>query len=200
MASNGIRIRFSVLTAIAAVLALALAAGALAQEPPPPPPKPPIPPVPPVPTVPTFPTVPTVPEVPEVPKDPKDVTDLVTPLSAQMFVTPKPARAAGLPARFQLTGWLRPPMRLDRVSGFFRNTFGIDLGVCRGPVTIAYKSAGAVFATQRVSVTRMCTFESSITIRSRGRLGPRGRVRATARFAGNKMLGAAQHSTVLTVR
>jgi hypothetical protein len=199
MANDGIRIRFPALTACAVLLALALAAGAFAQEPAPPP-KPPIPPVPPTPTIPTVPNLPPVPDVPEVPQDPKDLTNLATPLTAQMFVTTKPARAAGLPAKFDLTGWLRPPMRLDRVSGFFRNTFGIDLGVCRGPVTIGFRSGGKLFASRRVSVTRMCAFTSSITIRDRRPLGPRGRVRATARFLGNKMLAAVQHSTVLSVR
>jgi hypothetical protein len=199
MADDGIRIRFPALTAIAVVLALVPVAGAFGVEPAPPP-KPPIPPTPPVPTIPTVPNLPPVPEVPEVPRDPQDVTDVVTPLSAQMLVTPKPSRAGGLPAKFQLNGWLRPPMRLDRVSGFFRNTFGVDLGVCKGPVTIGFRSGGALIATRRASVTRMCTFTTSITIRSRRELGPRGRVRATARFAGTKMLGAVQHSTLLTVR
>lgn len=181
-------------------LAIAVVPAVAAAQPPPKPPPPPVPPVPPVPTVPTLPTVPTVPPVPEVPRDPAELADVVTPLSAQMMVSARPTRARALPATFRLSGWLRPPMRLDRVSGFFQNTLGIDLGVCSGPVTIGFRSGGRRIAGRRASVTRNCMFNSSITIRSRGRLGPAGKVRATARFAGNAMLGPARHSIRLATR
>jgi hypothetical protein len=184
---------FTILLAIAVVPAVAAAQ-------PPPPPKPPVPPLPPVPTVPTLPTVPTVPTVPDVPRDPAELADMVTPLSAQMMVSARPTRARGLPARFRLSGWLRPPMRLDRVSGFFQNKLGIDLGVCHGPVTIAFRSGGRRIAGRRASVTQSCMFSSSITIRSRRRLGPAGKVRVTARFAGNALLGPARHSIRLATR
>jgi hypothetical protein len=177
---------------IALAIAVLAPADVAAQSPPPP--KPPVPPVPPVPTIPTLPTVPTVPPVPEVPRDPGKLADVVTPLSARMLVSARPSRARGLPATFRLSGWLRPPMRLDRVSGFFQNTLGIDLGVCSGPVTIGFRSGGRRIAGRRASVTQNCMFNSSITIRSRGRLGPAGKVRATARFAGNALLGPARHS------
>lgn len=183
---------FLIVLAIAVVPAVAAAQS--------PPPKPPPPPVPPVPPVPTLPTVPTVPRVPDVPRDPSELADVVTPLSARMLVTARPSRARALPATFRLSGWLRPPMRLDRVSGFFQNTLGIDLGVCSGPVTIAFRSGGRRIAARRASVTRNCMFNSSITIRSRGRLGPAGKVRATARFAGNALLGPARHSIRLATR
>jgi hypothetical protein len=169
-----------------------------AQEPTPPP-KPPIPPVPPVPTIPKLPSLPEVPEVPEVPKDPREVTDLVTPLSSQLLLSAPKHRAQGLPATLKFTGWIRPPMRLNRVDGFFERTFGIDLGVCRGPVFVTYKSGGRVLARRRASVTRMCTFNSSISIRRRGALGPAGRIRASARFQGNALLGPAQHSIAVRV-
>jgi hypothetical protein len=185
--------------AAAVVVAVAAAPGSGAQAPEPPPP-PPIPPVPAVPTLPTLPSVPQVPPVPEVPRDPQELADLVTPLSAQLLVTARPPRARSVPARFQLSGWLRPPMRLHRVDGFFENTFGIGLGVCRGSVTIAFKSGGATVATRRASVTQGCMFTSSIAIRSRRRLGPAGKLRATARFAGNALLGPARHSLVLRTR
>ena len=184
---------FFILLAIAVVAPAYVAAQS-------PPPKPPPPPVPPVPTVPTLPTVPTVPLVPEVPQDPGQLADIVTPLSARMMVTARPSRARGLPATFRLSGWLRPPMRLDRVSGFFQNTLGIDLGVCSGPVTIAFRSGGRRIADRRASVTQNCMFNSSITIRSRRRLGPAGKVRATARFAGNALLGPSRHSIRLATR
>jgi hypothetical protein len=185
-----------IVVALVTVLALGTH-GAMAQ--PPPPPKPPVPPVPPIPTVPTLPTVPTVPQVPAVPENPGELGDMVTPLAAKMLVTAQPRRATGLPARFRLNGWLRPPMRLDRVSGFFKNTFGIDLGVCTGAVTIAYRARGQVFARRRASLTRTCTFQSEIGFRSRKRLGRGGRLRATARFAGNRLLGPVHHSVGLRV-
>jgi hypothetical protein len=190
---------------IALILALAalfvpVAAEASAQPPPPPKPEPPpVPEVPPVPTVPKLPSLPDVPQVPEVPKDPGELTDVVTPLSARLVLTAPKRRARGLPATVRFDGWLMPPMRLNRVDGFFARTFGIDLGVCRGPVTVAYKSGGRVIARRRASVTRMCAFKSSITIRSSRELGRGRKVRATARFGGNALLGPAKHSIAVRV-
>jgi hypothetical protein len=184
-----------------ALLAIAVRA-ADAQEPEPPPPKPPVPAVPPVPTVPTvpqLPSLPEVPEVPDVPRDPGQLTDLVTPLSSRMMLSARPRRSQRLPATVRFDGWLMAPMRLNRVDGFFNRTFGIDLGVCRGPVTVAFKSGGRRIATRRASVTRTCSFRSSLTIRRRKTLGRRGRLRATARFGGNKLLGPAQHSIAVRV-
>jgi hypothetical protein len=187
---------------IALILALAVllvptAADVAAQ--PPPPPKPPVPTVPTVPTVPQLPTLPPVPEVPEVPKDPGELADRVTPLSARLMLSTPKSRAGGLPATVKFSGWVMPPMRLNRVDGFFERTFGIDLGVCRGPVSVAYKSGGRLIARQLVRVNRMCAFNSSVTIRSPRELGPRRRVRATARFVGNALLGPAQHSVAVRV-
>ena len=193
---------------IALVLALAAlflsAAANVAAQPPPPekPPIPPAPPVPPVPTVPTLPTVPklpAVPKVPEVPRDPGELVDLVTPLSSRLMLSAQRRRSRTLPARLQFSGWVMPPMRLNRVGGFFQRTFGIDLGVCRGPVTVTFKSGGRILARRRASVTRTCMFKSSLTIRRRRALGPAGRLRATARFDGNQLLGPAQHSIALRV-
>jgi hypothetical protein len=188
------RLAIGVVLAFFALLAAA-AADVAAQPPPPPKPvPPPVPPVPPVPTVPQLPSLPQVPDVPEVPKDPDKLADLVTPLSSRLILNAQKGRPQGLPATLKFSGWLMPPMRLNRVDGFFERTFGIDLGVCRGPVTVAYKSGGRVIARRRARVNRMCAFNSSITIRSRGALGPRRRLRATARFDGNTLLGPAQHS------
>ena len=188
---------------IALLLALAVlllpTAADVAAQPPPPPPKPPVPEVPEVPTIPQLPSLPPVPEVPEVPKDPGELADLVTPLSARMMLTAPKRRANGLPATVKFSGWVMPPMRLNRVDGFFERTFGFDLGVCRGPVTVAYKSGGRVITSQRVRVNRMCAFSTSITIRSPQALGPRRRVRATARFEGNALLGPAHHSIAVRV-
>jgi hypothetical protein len=42
-----------------------------------------------------------------------------------------PARRStvrGTPATLKFGGWVMPPMRLDRVDGFFERGFGIDLG------------------------------------------------------------------------
>jgi hypothetical protein len=189
----------ALLLALAALL-MPAAAQVSAQPPPPPkPPPPPVPEVPPIPTVPQLPSLPQVPEVPEVPKDPGELADIVTPLSSRLVLTAPKRRAGGLPATVRFSGWLMPPMRLNRVDGFFERTFGIDLGVCRGPVTVAYKSGGRVIARRRSSVTRMCAFNSSITIRSRRALGRAGRLRATARFDGNALLGPAQHSIAVRV-
>jgi hypothetical protein len=187
-------------TAVALLLFASLlpaAADAVAQ--PPPPPKPEVPPVPPVPTVPTLPSLPEVPEVPEVPKDPAELTDRLPPLAARMMLNAPKRRAGGIPATLKFSGWVMPPMRLNRVDGFFERTFGIDLGVCRGPVTVTYRSGGGIIDTQRRRVNRMCAFDSAITIRSPQALGPRRRLRATARFEGNGLLGPAQHSIAVRV-
>jgi hypothetical protein len=180
-----------------AVLLLPAAADVAAQ--PPPPPKPEVPPAPPIPTIPELPSLPEVPAVPEVPKDPGELTDRLPPLAARMMLSAPKRRAQGLPATVKFSGWVMPPMRLNRVDGFFERTFGIDLGVCRGPVTVAYKSGGRVIERQRARVNRMCAFDSSITIRSPQALGPRRRLRATARFEGNSLLGPAQHSIAVRV-
>ena len=180
-----------------AVLLVPTAANVAAQ--PPPPPKPPVPPTPPIPTVPELPSLPSVPEVPEVPKDPGELADRVTPLASRLMLSTPKRRAGGLPATLKFSGWVMPPMRLNRVDGFFERTFGIDLGVCRGPVTVSYKSGGRVIQRQRARVNRMCAFDSSITIRSPRALGPRRRLRATARFEGNGLLGPAQHSIAVRV-
>ena len=194
------RLPTRLMTALAlALIASLLAAAADAGAQPPPPPKPPVPPVPPVPTIPEYPTLPQVPEVPEVPKDPGQLADAVTPLSSRMMLSAPKQRPRGLPATVKLTGWVMPPMRLHKVDGFFERTFGIGLGVCRGPVIVAYKSGGRVIARRRARITRMCTFNSSVTIRSGRALGPARRVRATARFEGNALLGPAQHSIAVRV-
>lgn len=194
------RFHFSLAAAfvLAALALLAPAAADVAAQPPPPP-KPPVPEVPEVPTVPQLPSLPPVPDVPEVPKDPGELADRVTPLASRLMLSTPKRRAGGLPATLKFSGWVMPPMRLNRVDGFFERTFGIDLGVCRGPVTVAYKSGGRVIERQRARVNRMCAFDSSITIRSPQALGPRRRLRATARFEGNSLLGPAQHSIAVRV-
>jgi hypothetical protein len=192
------RTRLATVVALLLLASLLPAAADVAAQPPPPP-KPEVPPVPPIPTVPQLPTLPEVPEVPEVPKDPSELTDRLPPLSARMMLSAPKRRAGGIPATLKFSGWVMPPMRLNRVDGFFSRTFGIDLGVCRGPVTVTYKSGGGIVATQRVRVNRMCAFDSSITIRSPQALGPRRRLRATARFEGNALLGPAQHSIAVRV-
>jgi hypothetical protein len=203
--SRRIDIPFHARLAIGVVLVLvalpvAAATGAAAQPPPPPKPAPPpVPALPPIPTVPELPSLPQVPDVPEVPKDPGKLADLVTPLSSRLVLNAQKRRPQGLPATLKFSGWLMPPMRLNRVDGFFERTFGIDLGVCRGPVTVAYKSGGRVLAKRRASVNRMCAFNSGITIRSGRALGPRRRVRATARFDGNTLLGPSHHSIAVRV-
>jgi hypothetical protein len=192
------RTPFVIGMAVAAVLAGP--AAAQTTDPPVPPPKPPVPPVPPVPTVPELPTLPQVPDVPEVPQDPQELADLATPLSARMLLMSHPSGARAAPVTFRLDGWLRPPMRLDRVSGFFQRTFGLDLGLCGGRVTMTFKTGGRTVASRRASVTESCAFRSQFTVRARRSVGPRGRLRVTARFAGNDMLGPAHHSIVLRVR
>jgi hypothetical protein len=198
---NPFHTRLAIAVALVLLASLLPAAADVAAQPPPPPkpPAPPVPPVPPIPTVPQLPSLPQLPEVPEVPKDPRELADLVTPLSSRLMLNAQKRRPGGLPATLKFSGWVMPPMRLNRVDGFFERTFGIDLGVCRGPVTIAYRSGGRVIGRRRASVNRMCAFNSSITVRSRRALGPAGRLRATARFDGNALLGPAQHSIAVRV-
>jgi hypothetical protein len=198
---NPFRTHLAVVAALVLLTSLLLAAADVAAQPPPPPkpPAPPVPPVPPVPTVPELPSVPEVPQVPEVPKDPGELTDRLPPLSSRLMLNTPKRRAGGLPATLKFSGWVMPPMRLNRVDGFFERTFGIDLGVCRGPVIVSYKSGGMLIARQRARVNRMCAFDSSITIRSPQELGPRRRLRASARFEGNGLLGPAQHSIAVRV-
>lgn len=194
---NPFRTHLAVVAALVLLASLLPAAADVAAQPPPPP-KPPAPPVPPVPAVPELPSMPEVPGVPEVPQDPGELTDRLPPLSARLMLN-TPKRRGGLPATLKFSGWVMPPMRLNRVDGFFERTFGIDLGVCRGPVIVSYKSGGRVIARQRARVNRMCAFDSSITIRSPQELGPRRRLRATALFEGNGLLGPAQHSIAVRV-
>jgi hypothetical protein len=188
--------KYVVVIALAGVLALAAAAGSGAQSPEPPAP----PPIPPVPSVPTLPTVPEVPDVPDVPRDPSKLTDLLTPMSAQLMLSARPARGGAPPVTFQVSGWLLPPKPVRGMADLFRKGLGLDLGLCKGRVEVRYAARGRTLATRRAAVNTTCSFTSRIAIRSRRQVRGARRLRVTARFPGNSMLAAASHSIALPLR
>jgi hypothetical protein len=210
-------------TAIAVVLALsvvlALAPAAIARSEsggrvhdgggvPPEPPAPPVPPAPPaipplpeVPQLPKVPQPPTVPDLPGLPGAGGTEGGLLSGfrMAPRLMLSARPRGDRILPLRFRLDGWLMPPMRLGRVAAFFRRTFGVDIPVCSGPLTIAFKANGRTVARRRASVTHTCTFRSRVAIHSRRHLGSVRRLRATARFDGNDLLRPVQHSLTLQI-
>ena len=85
------------------------------------------------------------------------------------------ARDRRAPYRFTTRGRLRRPEGIDAAQG------------CRGVVVVRVKRGSLTVSTRRARVTRACAFSSTVTFRSRRRLGD-GRLRFLTRFRGNAVL------------
>ena len=102
---------------------------------------------------------------------------------------------AGMTLAVKLTG--RAPLRA-RSRGALRLPTEVAAGQgCQGIVTVQVKRGRRTLSTRRVRLTRACRYASSVVFRDRARLGRSPRLRFTARFTGNAVLGRVTSSTVV---
>ena len=89
-----------------------------------------------------------------------------------------PARRRTAPYRFTTRGRVDLPARATQAAA------------CgRGAVSVQVKVGSKTVSTRRVTLRRDCTYVSTVTFRNRSRLGRSGRLKFTARFLGNDVLG-----------
>lgn len=89
-----------------------------------------------------------------------------------------PSRDRRAPYRFRATGSLQLPTGVTRAQG------------CGdGIVSVQVKRSRTTISTRRVALRRDCSYSSTVTFNDRRRLGRTGRLRFTARFLGNEVLG-----------
>lgn len=118
----------------------------------------------------------------------------------RLVLRARPRSDRSVPLRFRLGGRLVPPKGLVSVAELFR-TLGVDVRAqaCNGRVTISFKARGRTVARRRASVDNTCRFRSGVTIRTRGQLGRARRMKASARFGGNRFVGPVRRSIKLRV-
>ena len=88
-----------------------------------------------------------------------------------------PARDRSAPYRFVTRGRVSLPSGVTAAQG------------CgSGVVSVQVKVRAKTISNRRVALRKDCTYSSSVTFRSRGRLGRSGRLKVTARFLGNRVL------------
>jgi hypothetical protein len=106
-------------------------------------------------------------------------TTLVREITVRRFTPPelalsaRPSRDRRSPYRFRLTGSLERPSTVAPSQG------------CSGDVTITAKTRSRTATTRRVKLTRTCNYSLTLSYRKR----PASRLRVTARFGGNEVLG-----------
>src|SRR5687768_6480640 len=118
----------------------------------------------------------------------------------RLVLSARPRSDRSVPLRFRLSGRLVPPKGLVGAAELLK-TLGVDVRAqaCNGRVTITFKARGRTVARRRASVDRSCRFRSGVTIRSRRRLGRARRLKASARFGGNRLVGPARRSIKLRI-
>ncbi len=104
-----------------------------------------------------------------------------TPKRLTANVTPR--RDAALPFVFKTSGKLTRPSGVSRVSG------------CTGRVTVVVKSGKKTISRRTTALRSNCAYRTSVTFRDRTRMGSATSLRFTARFQGNRALGAKQAKT-----
>jgi hypothetical protein len=121
--------------------------------------------------------------------------------ATRLVLSVRPRSDRSLPLRFRLSGRLVPPKGLVSLAELFR-TLGVDVRAqaCNGRVTITFKARGRTIARRRASVTSTCRFRTGVTIRTRRRLGRARRLRASARYGGNRFVGPVRRSLKLRIR
>lgn len=102
--------------------------------------------------------------------------NLFVPRSLSSRVSPTRDRRASY--RFTTRGTLSLPTPITKAQG------------CRsGQVSVQVKRGKTTLSTRRANLRRDCTYSTTVTFSSRRRLGRTGRLRFTARFTGNAILG-----------
>jgi hypothetical protein len=118
----------------------------------------------------------------------------------RLELSARPRRDRTLPLRFRLSGRLKPPVRLVGMAELL-GELGLDVRglACNGGVTVAFKASGRRVARRRAFVTSNCRFRSGISIGTRRRVGRARRLKATARFGGNRLLAPVRRSITLHI-
>ena len=106
-------------------------------------------------------------------KSPRRLTAKVTPSSDR-----------SLPYDFRTTGRLVRPSGVSRKAG------------CTGRVTVTVKAGRKTISRRTTKLRSTCRYRSSVRFRDRKRIGTLNALRFTARFQGNRALGAKQARTV----
>jgi hypothetical protein len=120
--------------------------------------------------------------------------------ASRLVLRARPRSDRTLPLRFGLSGRVVPPRGLVGVAELFR-VLGVDVRdqACKGRVTLAFKARGRTVVRRRASVTSTCRFRSRVTMRTRRRLGRARRLKASARFGGNRLLAPVRRSIKLRI-
>jgi hypothetical protein len=98
-----------------------------------------------------------------------------------------PGRDRRSPYRFTTTGRLTRPAGVSAAAG------------CSGKVRVTFKSGRLTVSSRLATVTRACTYRSTVTFRIKRRVRRNAPLKTTVRFAGNARLLPAR-ATVKTVR
>jgi hypothetical protein len=94
----------------------------------------------------------------------------------RVSVKAKPTHDATFPYRYTFTGKLTIP------SGISKSL------ACRGKVSVQIKNGKKTISNRRVKVSKSCSYRETVTFKVRRRVPGSGRLKATARFAGNATL------------
>jgi Asp-tRNA(Asn)/Glu-tRNA(Gln) amidotransferase A subunit family amidase len=125
---------------------------------------------------PATPSTPTTPSTPPAAPAPTPVPTPVTAKRAKgLSAKTTPTRDRTWPLRFTTTGRLTLPAGVARARGCARGS----------TVTVRVTRAGATVSARRVRLSASCTYRSTVTFRSKARMGRATRLRVAARFSGN---------------
>jgi hypothetical protein len=95
----------------------------------------------------------------------------------------KPGHDHSLPFRFRFFGAVQLPGKVGKTA-------------CRGKVTLKVRHGHRTLATRHLKVDhKHCTFSRRVTFKTHKHLGGHGKLKATARFGGNSLLGSRSSRT-----
>lgn len=105
--------------------------------------------------------------------------------TVSLKVTPKTDKRA--PFSFKASGKVTPPASVSQA-----------LGCADGIVAIQVKAGRKTLSNRRVKLTKSCTFSQKVSFRSRQRFAKNGKLKFTARYAGNDVLDNATSKSTTT--
>jgi hypothetical protein len=95
----------------------------------------------------------------------------------------KPRHDSGLPFKFRFFGAVQLPRKVGKTA-------------CRGSVTLKVRHGHRTVATKHLKVHHSdCSFSRRVTFKTHKHLGTHGKLKATARFQGNSLLGPRSSGT-----
>lgn len=117
-------------------------------------------------------------------------TVIVDRFATKVSLKVTPRKDARAPFSFRASGRVTPPSSVSKT-----------LGCADGIVAIQVKAGRKTLSNRRVKLTRSCTFSQSVSFRSRSRFASNGKLKFTARYAGNDVLdNASSKSTTTSTR